>query len=318
MAKKKKRIVDVLSVNIKHKTEQGEEEIDFSYILKLLNKKVHRTQFKDFEFKIFKQGKNEDYIIGVIETGQHKEIPPKKNTLTSELSPINIDISKERLVFANIFLFDTKRNILIYEVNRDGCYVNDFQKSIYHFLEKENESTKLDIKFPAVIRNNSEKRLNDMNYFKEVTFEVYRPRELFRQKQEKETTLISMLKNHYKSAEENNIDCISLTEKVDKKGLNRMGLSRNRVKDWFDFFVNYFKDENRNNIKRAIIKGYTENPEGKNTLKPIDLLADTFNVHFTIDRINIHTNIQLTERKSGIKKVYFNILPEIKKMNDSK
>ena len=78
--------------------------------------------------KILKNGRN--YIVGLVETTRNENIPPKKNRRNKKLQALGLT-PEEGLAYGNVFIYEKKRNILMYEVNKFGCYVKHFLEYLY-------------------------------------------------------------------------------------------------------------------------------------------------------------------------------------------
>ena len=307
--KTKKRIVDVLSTSLKFSKEN--ERVDFETILKFIDKKSITMPFKEYEFSLL-DNELANCLIGVVETNQDKEIPPKKNKKDKSIKKIDLDPDTESLVFANVFIYDVKRNIFIYEVNRDGCYIKDFIEAITLLWNAENDE-RFDLHFPAVIRLNGYERLLDLTYYSKVIVELYKPQDLVNVLSEKKSSLAAKLIDfHAQKAVETNADIITIEEEIFTKKVNPLGLNRSFIQQMSDVIKNLVKAGYKQNINVAKVLGYAEDPESPRSLKPISLMADTFEENFKISAVKIHSDIQKLERKEGIIKVYNKILPEIK------
>jgi hypothetical protein len=87
-----------------------------------------KVKQKNVTLKILKTAK--DYLVGIVETSRDQNIPPKKHRKKKTISKLGLD-AEEGLAYANVFLFDRKKNIMMYEVNKFGCFVDHFITYIY-------------------------------------------------------------------------------------------------------------------------------------------------------------------------------------------
>ena len=76
--------------------------------------------------------------------------------------------------------------------------------------------------------------------------------------------------------------------------------------------VRYLKSKGHNNIKKTIVKGYTEDPENSKNI--INLLGDSFNEFFEIESKVLLDNLQVQERKNEIESLYKQLLSEFEKI----
>ncbi|MCL2247418.1 MAG: hypothetical protein FWC10_09980, partial [Lentimicrobiaceae bacterium] len=256
-----------------------------------------------------------DCIVGIIITTQDRDIPPIRNKRTKQYSQVNIDPHTQGLAFANIFLYDTKRNILLYEINRSGCFPTQLTEFIYtRWGEREND-VRFDLTFPAVYRANEYQRMLEMDYYKKIIVELYRPAELINCFEENIDSMANIIKQNIRAGQETNADILKIEQVALRKRINPMGLSRSFVKGLIDAVTLNIVDKGfRENIQTLKVEGYTSDPENRRRVKPIDILADTFNEHFKIRDIQLQSDVQQSERQEGIENLYSRLLPEFNRL----
>jgi len=308
--KKKKRHIDVLSTKLAFAEDYTLKKPTFAEILHFMNGKERRHSDKIFEFSLLKSTIS-NCIVGIVETTQDKDIPPIKNKNTKQYSQVNIDPTIQGLAFANIFLYDIKKNILLYEINKNGCFPNQLIDFIYAQWRIDNEDIKFDLSFPPVFRKNEYQRMLQMNYYKKIVVELYNPIELINCFDEKINSLENVLKRNLEIGAKTNADTIKLEQMVMIKRLKPTGLSRSTVKNLIDAVkVNIVDKGFSRNIKTLKVEGYSADPEDT-AIKPIDIFADTFKEYFKITEILVQSDVQKIERKKGIEALYLKILPEL-------
>ena len=310
---KKKRYIDVISTKLTF-AEDSESNMTFADILRFMNGKEYRYSEKIFEFSLLDTTIS-NCIVGIIETTQDKDIPPIKDKITKQFSQMNINPDTQGLAFANIFLYDTHRNILLYEINKNGCFPKQLTDFIYAHWNADNQDIRFDLTFPPIFRANEYQRMLQMNYYKRIIVEIYKPDELIDCFDESADSLEnSILKHNLQVGTQTNADTIKLEQVAITKKLNPMGLSHSLVKGLVDAVNLNIADRGfRKNIQTLRVEGYTGDPEDR-ALKPIDILADTFNEHFKITEILVQSDVQRGERKIGIEEVYNRILPELRQL----
>ena len=121
----------------------------------------------------------------ILKTTQDSDIPPKRNKRTGEFSPVNINTNEEGFAYANIFLYDTHRKVLVYEINKNGCFPRQFAEAVYEHWnapvladEGEGEATqrtRFNLTFPVLARRDEYNRMLRMNYYKKVSVELINP-----------------------------------------------------------------------------------------------------------------------------------------------
>ncbi len=307
---KKVRNVEILQPKIVLR-EKG-NDVSFSDILYFLDGMDFPFGDKSFSVSLFKDPINDNCIEGLIITTQDSDIPPKRNKTTGDFSPVEIDTRREGFAYANVFLYDKLRNVFIYEINKNGCYNKQLVNMIIalwnHLDNDEGIRPQIDIDFHAFARRDEYNRMLRMTYYKKICVELVNPEGLVNARLEKEDSLENLIKSSIDSGVQNNANVIKIEQTVSSKKLNPGGLSNNLVKDFIDKILNKV---GHNNIKTLEVCGYTEDVEGSNRCRAVDLLVDTFDESFKINDIQIHTDVQKQERKNGIERVYNKIIPEL-------
>ena len=309
----KRRYIDVLSTRLTF-AENSVSNITFADILHFMDGKEYRYSEKIFEFSLLNTT-IPNCIVGIIETTQDKDIPPIKDKRTKQFSRVNINPTTQGLAFANIFLYDVQRNILLYEINKNGCFPKQLSEFIGAKWNAENQDVRFELTFPAIFRVNEYQRMLQMEYYKRITVELYKPNELINCFDENTDSLENnFLKHNLQISTQNNADTMKLEQVAMTKKLNPMGLSRSLVKGVVDAIKLNIADRGFvHNIQKLKIEGYTSDPENR-ALKPINILADTFDEHFKITGVLVQSDVQRGERKIGIEEVYNRILPELRQL----
>jgi hypothetical protein len=310
----KRRFVDVVSTNLTF-VEENESNPKFKDILLFLNSKKHRYQEKILELSLL-DTQIPNCIVGIIVTTQDKDIPPIRDKQTGQYSPVIINPVNQGLAFANIFLYDFQRNILLYEINRNGCFLSQFSDFIYSRWNEMYEDIRFAVTYPVVARKNEYNRMLQMDYYKKITVELFNPSVLVDCfEDESDSIQNNILKQNIRTAQQSNANFIKLEQVTLNKRFNPMGLSRSMVQGFVDAVKLNIADKGyRGNIKTLKVEGYTSDVEDSRRSKPIDLLLDAFNEFFKITDIQIHIDVQQTERKEGIEALYNKILPELRQL----
>lgn len=314
---KKRRNIDVLSTKLT--LLQSEVELTFGDILNYMNGKEYRCNQKIFNLTILDTTK-ENCILGIIVTTQDSDIPPKRNKTTGIYNPIDINTVEEGFGYANIFLYDSARNILLYEINRNGCFPNQLKDFIYSKWNADDDHSdlKFDLSFPSVLRAHEYERMIRMDRFKKISIELYNPTELINCIDDDSDSIYNdIIKNQIKLGKETNANTITIEQIALQKKINQSGLSRSMIIGLIDAIkLKIVENGYRTNIKKLRVEGYTSDSEDPNRCKPVDLIADSFNEYFKIEDIQVHRDVQQLERKNGIENLYDKLLPEIKQLRD--
>jgi hypothetical protein len=310
---KKKRYVDVVSTKLNF-VEESASNPTFVDILRFMDRKEHQHLEKNFEFSLI-DTTIQNCIVGIIITTQNKDIPPKRNKRNKVFHSLGIDIEVEGLAFANIFIYDISRNILLYEINRNGCFPKQLIDFIYaKWVER--EDIRFELSFPAILRSNEYQRMLQMNYYKRIVIELYKPNELISCFDENTDSIENnILRHNLLSSNQSNADILKVEQIARSKKFNPMGLSRTMIQNLVDVIKLNIADRGfRSNIQTLKIEGYSLDPEGGNAIKHINILADTFNEFFKITAIPVQSDVQERERKEGIEALYHQLLPELRQL----
>ena len=309
----KKRYIDVFSTKLRFVEDSVSNPI-FADILRFMDGKECRLSGKIYEFSLINTT-IPNCIVGIIITTQDKDIPPKRNKENKVFYPLEIDTEVEGLAFANIFLYDTRKNIFLYEINKNGCFPKQLITFIYKIWNAENEDIRFDLSFPTIFRANEYQRMLQMRYYKKITVELFNPTELITCFDESTNSLENnILKYNLQASNQNNADTLLFEQIAMDKKLNTTGLRPSVVKGIVDAIINYIAGRgHRQNIQTLEVVGYSENPEDK-AQKTIDLIADTFNEYFRITDIQVQEHVQQEERKEGIESLYVKLLPEFNQL----
>lgn len=311
----KRRNVDVLSVNFRY-SEQETQTVQFADILRFMNNREYRINEKIINFTLLNCNVT-DCMMAIIVTTQDSDIPPKRNKNTGIYSRVQINTEEEGFAYANILFYDVRRNILLYEVNKNGCFPNQLKDFIYHHWNAEEDNVRFDISFPPVIRANEYQRMLQMDYYKKISIELYAPTELLDCFEENSDSMYNnFIRHQIRMGAQNNANTITIEQVALQKRVNPMGLSHSVVKGLVDAVKMNIADRgHRFNVQQLRIEGYTSDSEDPRKCKPIDILADSFNEYFKIPDIQVHTDVQQSDRIAGIIELYNRLLPEFRQLS---
>ena len=310
----KRRNVDVLSVNFRYL--DGENRtVQFSDIMRFMNNREFRINEKIFNFNLL-NCQVSNCMMAIIVTTQDSGIPPKRNKNTGVYTQVQINTAEEGFAYANIIFYDVRRNILLYEVNKNGCFPNQLKEFIYHHWNAGENNVRFDISFPTVIRANEYQRMLQMDYYKKISIELYSPNELINCFEESSDSLYNnIIKHQINMGVQSNANTITIEQVALQKKVNPMGLSHSMVRGLVDAVkLNIAERGHRFNVQQLRIEGYTSDSEDPNRCKPIDILADSFNEYFKIPDIQVHTDVQQADRIAGITDLYNRLLPEFRQL----
>lgn len=310
MANKKKR-VEIVSIHIDSLVE-GCIPPSFPDVFDLLNAAEITQDGKLYEFRSLSTNITE-CIVGLVETTQDKDIPPIKNKQTKAFSQVQINTDTEGLAFANIFLFDISLNVLIYEVNRNGCYLQTFKELLEYKWAEMHCGDEIQIRIGAVCRLDEYNRMLRIHNYRKICYEICCPTEVLRVvRQQEESLSKSLLESQLAAAENNNINIISIEQKCMPVKINRDGMQARFVHEFAGLFNSLFRAGQRSNVKKFTVHGYTLDPESDRLrATTINLLADVFDEYISIPEVQVQSSLQVPERKASIETVYNRIHNEL-------
>lgn len=311
MANKKKR-VDIVSVSVVPLTENIEAPT-FESLLQLVAQTDYRLKEKMFELYL-RDTEKEDCILGFVETTQDKDIPPIKNKQTKAVSPVNINVQEEGLAYANVFLYDTDLKVLIYEVNRNGCYLQVLKEWLEDKWAEEHEEAPIEIHFAAVCRFDEYLRMLQMTDYRKISFEICEPTVLLEALRHQEDSLAStLLRSQAEAAAANNINYLTVEQKCDPIRLNRDGIVTGWAHEFTTLINRLCGTGARSCIRSYKVQGYTIDPESdRRKSVTIDLLQDVFDVSISIPEVQVQTSLQQADRKAGIERLYDYVIDELR------
>lgn len=312
----KARFVDVLSPVIT--TQEGAAPVTFENVLRFMQDREYRIGEKSFKFTLFNNPAHPHYVEGLVITTQDSDIPPKRNKRTGVFSSVDINTAEEGFAYANVFLYDTTRKVLVYEINKNGCFPRQFAEAVYAnwnnptlFEDGEDPHVRFDLKFPIFARRDEYNRMLRMNYYKKISVELVNPQGLVEDRLEEEDSIENWIKASVEKAAICNANIIKLEQSAISKRLNPAGLSHDGVREIVDRVRSLY---GRSNIQKLEVQGYTDDAEEPRRCRPVDLMTDAFKESFRIDSIQVHRDLQSASRKAGIESLYDRILPEIQQI----
>lgn len=310
---KKRRSVDILTVKLSPMPGTP-TETSFEDVLRFIHGKNYYSpeNGKFVELSIMEDSTSNGIIKGLVITTQDSDIPPKRNKRTGEMSSIDIDVNTEGFAYANAFLYDTRRKVLIYEINKNGCFLNLLKELIYNLWNATTDTMKqnprFNLDFCIIPRRDEYKRMLAMSYYKQLVIELARPSELIDKFISENDTISNWIKATLENAVSGNADTVLLEQSAFSRKLNGAGLSKSLIKTVIDKII---EKVGRSNIQKLIVRGYTEDAEDAGRCKPVNLLTDAFDEYFYITSKQLHNDVQMQERLKGTESVYVKILPEL-------
>ena len=309
----RRRGVDIMGVNLSS-YDKTAASLRFIDVLEYVNGKnyYYAEGGKYLELIIVERNKEDGLVKGVVITTQDSDIPPKRNKRTGEMSSVDIDVNIEGFAYANAFLYDVKRSMLIYEINKNGCFPKLLKEMIYNLWNAKTdiaeERPKFNVSFPFVARKHQYNRMLRMSYYKKFCIQLASPQNLLNEFVDENDSMHNAIKALAENAIEGNADMVVVEQSVHSRKMSAAGLSKSNVRSFVDMVMSCFKKED---IMKIEVQGYIEDSEDPNRCKIVNLLSDVFDEYFTLKDIQVHEDLQLKERMAGVEKVYRKIYGEL-------
>lgn len=285
-------------------------EISFEDALQCVVNLPKSKSKKTFTVKTFGhsiENCKEGYVI----TEQNKDLPPKRNRTTGELTSLGLDLINESLAYANVFLYNSNMNVLLYEVNGNGCYLDDLGDIITDVWNADtNHQVKIiEMNFVDVITAAEYQKMASMNYFKEFHVVVTCPSEIKREYSATKRSSYSNIKSCINQAASYNSDILDMKFSAFGKKVTPSGLSNKRLRQLANGFRFLLEGNQRKNVKKLTIKGYATDSEDSRSIQTIDLIANVVKGKFDLPDVILNDNLQEVDRKQGIEQLYNEKLP---------
>ena len=309
-----KRKVDIVSVQINSLS--GGVTPTFNQLLSCIEANEYYVNGKLFELSML-DSEVQGVAMAFIETTQDSDLPPVKNKQSKELTALDINPNEEGLAFANILLYDTRLNVLIYEINRNGCYLGKLKEWIERRWNENHEEQEIEINFPAIIRRNEYNRVIGMTNYRKLVCKLLNPTQIvYEMNNHSESLAEQIIIQQAENGIQTGADFVTIEQNCTLLRLNPHGLSRDFVRGVADFTRNLLQRTRlRQNVETIEITGYSIDPESnRQKIRTIDLLADTFDESFMIPEVQLQVNLQREDRKAGILRLYERIAPELRQI----
>ena len=314
MSKHKNKRVEVLSAKMRYlKETSNEEKVNFGEVLTYMNGRKYYDEPKEYELELkLIETDIENCLIGIIITDQNKNLPPKRNRSTGVHSKLGLKEGEETLSFGNVFLYDTVLNVFLYEVNMSGCSIDKLIEFIQQEWARKRDGVKFDLSLHLISRKGEYERLLKMDHYTEILVELAQPTEILQDYKDDTSTMFSTIKRYLKDGLNTNSDTMTIKLSAHGVRTNKQGLDRKGLLKIVNSVRYLLKGSKKENVIKLAIKGYITDPNEPDTVRPINLVADTFNTFIKLPTVTQLANLQEIERKEEIERLYKKHLTELK------
>lgn len=310
MAKNPKKIIETFQVIVE--TDQ-DTTLTFEELLLSKSAKDYEAYVagKTVQMTILDDGKRSGTIIGMVETTRQDNIPPKRHIKQKKIQALGLQPG-EGLAYGNIFIYEKKRKLLMYEVNKFGCYVNHFLDFFQSVCEEDDKCDwRFNLKINTILKPDQYVRMKQMEYYKSLEVKFANPIELAKAY----THSNDALKKSIEMSKELHSETTTCKFDVRSKRQGGAGLANRTLRDMISGLKKLLNTEAGSyNIKTVKVYGYAQDDDGGEKLEPIDLLADRYLAHITLKEPRENVDLLESQRKSEIIRVYKESLDDFKIM----
>lgn len=301
MAKKVSKTIDATQVicsNMKG------VNLPFNEVLKFMDRaNIEDNSDRTISLGLIKKVKG--YYLGYVETTQKSGLPPGHDPSKKVYEPLTV----AGLGFSNVFLFDRKTNILLYQFEKNGCYLPSFIRKLQEAYNRKAQ-TAISIENIVVLKKGALEKLANFEKIKFMELVVANPK--------KETQNIkdinTSVRNALDSGDQLNAEELRISYKM--KGGKPKGLERTVIYDMLKSIKKLIagNKEGYNNIQKVAIQGYLNDPEDGNKLisESIDLITDKFKKKIEITQNRKNRDSQISEKTTELIKLFNKIKGELR------
>lgn len=294
-----KRNVDVFQINIKY-TEGAKVKPTFSDLLlnpALIDNDL-KVKGKLISFQILEN--SDDFIVGLVETNRSDNIPPLKRRKEKKIEQMDLP-EGDGLAFGNVFYFDIKRNVILYEVNKNGCILAHFIVFIYRKLKaiRRNYS----INFHPVLTCEQNEKLQKMSTKTKIELEISHPKKLAANQVKKRSTMFYLFN---KGAA---LDSTTLKLTFSARAIHGEALKSNESTETIKEILEQVELD-QVEMEHLKIYGYVDDSED-NKLQVIDLVTERLKGIIELREPRLASNLLEFQRKSEIKSLFGKLESEL-------
>lgn len=283
---------------------QGERSFSDILLSKEIKDYIIPYAGKDLEISHIKD--HEKYITGIFVATQKTDIPPiHKPGEEDDYSAVELEDGKG-FAFPNVFLFCKSNGVLCYEVNRLGFS----EKTITYFFNTYSE-IKCDSDFRynmgLILNLDPIKRTNELIKVNEIEIQIATPLNYIESQVGKDGAFgdIASISKNLNATKGISIKIMATDEKKER-------INKNEVIKLLKKFVSLPHSSRERIQDKMIIKGVSDNEDGTSVPDIINVMLNTLEGFFYIEKYRIAKNLQIPERKDGIESVYKKFYKDIK------
>lgn len=243
---------------------------------------------------------NDEYFLGYMNTTKQTGIPPKHNPTQNTFEALPIDEGDgEGLGFSNVFVYDKVHGVLMYEFNKNGCYLTSFRRYILNLYNAERDD-RLDLGFAPLLRLEAYERMLNIDVYKTLEVKIATPTQAIQEFLD-ENDAISSAINTSQLLQSDTVDL-----KFDIKGRPIQGMPNQIISNFIRRIQRLANNYEEKIVEKFLICGYYHDIEEDVTKKDeIDFLLDRYQKTFNIDEPNVLSDPQTREKSTSLFEVYW-------------
>ena len=306
-----KKTIDIQLVTLE--SDVANAPIQMESVLTTLDKFKKESNNKSYQIKLWNNETDRDFVSGIVITEQLKDLPPKRNKDTGEFSSLGLQ-ENERLAFGNAFLYDKTLKVIFYEVNGNGCYLDQFAlilKDEWNARQQGQQNQIIDISFASIPLNGGYQQYLSMYYLREFIFEVACPQAIIQEYQDSHSSVFGAIKPDLNRAVNNNADVMQIRYATLGKKANAQGLDASKIRKLVKAGQFLLTGNQRANVRELKIVGFERSPEGKSHRTTADLITDLMRGSIELPSVDQHEDLQEGARQSQIESLHSNMRQNI-------
>lgn len=306
-----KKTIDIQLVTIE--SDVANAPVQMESVLVTLDNFKKESNNKSHQIKLWNNGANLNFVSGIVITEQIKDLPPKRNKDTGEFSSLGLQ-ANERLAYGNAFLYDKVLKTIFYEVNGNGCYLDQFAsivKDEWNARQQGQQNQIVEITFASIPKNGGYQQYLAMYYLREFIFEVACPQAIIQEYQNNRSTIFGAIKPDLNRAVSNNADVMQIRYATLGKKANAQGLDAGKIRKLVKAGQFLLTGNQRANVRELRVVGFERSPEGKSHRTTADLITDLMRGSIELPSVDQHEDLQEVTRQSQIESLHSNIRQNI-------
>lgn len=306
-----KKMIDIQLLSIE--SDVANTTVQLESVLVALNNFQKNGANKSYQIKLWNNGQESNFVSGIVITEQIKDLPPKRNRDTGAFSSLGLQ-DNERLAYGNAFLYDKDLKVIFYEVNGNGCYLDQFSAMIkeeWNSRQQGQQNQIVDITFASIPKNGGYQQYLSMYYLKEFVLEVACPHAIIQEYQNRNRTLIGAITPDLNRAVSNNADVMQIRYATLGKKANNQGLDAGRIRKLVKAGQFILTGNQRANVRELKVVGFERSPEGRSHRTTADLITDLLKGSIELPTVNQHVDLQEASRQSQIEALHSNMRQNI-------